>query len=149
MKIKHKGQLLKCRLDPEDEKYFSNWTWSYRCGYAGRKRQKQDKSGGHWVHLHREVLVRAGLTIPKGIYPDHINRNKLDNRKSNLRLVTKSENNKNLSKETLIKKRSAALVASNVGRKLPRTKKQLAVTYANLEKMFKARGIAFKNTKGA
>lgn len=41
---------------------------------------------GHY-YLHRLIME-----TPKGMYTDHINGNKLDNRRSNLRIVTHSQN---------------------------------------------------------
>ena len=40
--------------------------------------------------MHRELLM-----APKGFHVDHINRNKLDNRSTNLRVVTVKENIEN------------------------------------------------------
>ena len=46
---------------------------------------------GRTVHLHVFLLGRA----PAGFHIDHINRNKLDNRRANLRVVTAAENIRN------------------------------------------------------
>jgi len=43
--------------------------------------------------MHREIL---GLTINDGIQTDHVNRNKIDNRRKNLRAVTHKQNGQNV-----------------------------------------------------
>jgi hypothetical protein len=42
---------------------------------------------GEWVYLHRLIM-----NCPKGQEVDHINRNKLDNTRENLRVVTHQQN---------------------------------------------------------
>ena len=46
-------------------------------------------------HAHRVVAKRMGLEIPTGYDIDHINRNRLDNRRENLRVVTRAINLRN------------------------------------------------------
>ena len=48
------------------------------------------KENGKTVYLHRFIMG-----TPKGMVTDHINGNTLDNRRKNLRVCTKSENNRN------------------------------------------------------
>lgn len=82
-------------VDDEDYEYLSQWQWHYGVnGYAmrttyirgsGRKNQKNE-----YVLMHRLI----NKTPPKQL-TDHINRNKLDNRKTNLRSANKSLNSIN------------------------------------------------------
>src|SRR5699024_9432817 len=67
-----------------------NWRKNSKCLVAvGRYKNEQ----GKWidVQLHRYVL---GITNPK-LQADHINHNTLDNRKSQLRVVTAAQNSQN------------------------------------------------------
>lgn len=69
-------------VDDEDYEKFSKWKWSFsNVGYAQR-------TGG--VYLHRLI---AGAK--PGEFVDHINRDKLDNRRSNLRICNKQQNQHN------------------------------------------------------
>lgn len=56
-------------------------------GYAVRKTDESI------VRLHRAIL---GLHQGDGLQGDHINRDRLDNRRSNLRVVTNAENHQNV-----------------------------------------------------
>ena len=50
---------------------------------------------GTKYYIHRIVYTMLMGDIPKGMLVDHINRNNLDNRIENLRLVTRAGNNRN------------------------------------------------------
>lgn len=70
-------------VDDEDFDFLSQWKWKYhKDNYAVRT-----STGSKQVYMHREVLK-----TPKGKLTDHINRNGLDNRRANLRLVSYSQN---------------------------------------------------------
>lgn len=71
-------------VDEEDYEWLSQWKWRLGNGYAVRSINR--KTTG----MHRVINQ-----TPEGLETDHINRNKLDNRKSNLRSATRSANSKN------------------------------------------------------
>lgn len=75
-------------VDAEDYEELSKYEWYYeKSGYACRR-----KTHGYYdsskVYMHREILK----SIPRNKVVDHINGNGLDNRKSNLRIITQREN---------------------------------------------------------
>lgn len=79
-----------CKVDDEDYDWLSKYTWSYKTrGYAMRcDRSRGDRFRN--VQMHREILnAKPGTVV------DHINGDTLDNRKSNLRVCTQSQNTQN------------------------------------------------------
>lgn len=80
-------------VDDEDYDFLVQWKWCYHPnGYAIRiERAKiNNKVSCKTVRMHRVVN-----NTPKEYLTDHINGNRLDNRKDNLRNCTHSENNMN------------------------------------------------------
>lgn len=76
-------------LDEEDLTFVNQWHWWFsKTGYVRRKIYIGGKP--KIILLHR-ILLNA----PKDMQVDHINGNRLDNRKSNLRLVTLEQNRMN------------------------------------------------------
>lgn len=72
-------------VDEEDYEWLMQWKWHLNGkGYAQRKQNKKA------IPMHRVINK-----TPEGFDTDHINRNTIDNRKCNLRSVTRSQNNKN------------------------------------------------------
>ena len=72
-------------VDDEDYEWLSQWKWyCSTTGYAVRGCKNRI------LYMHREIAK----TKP-GMLTDHINRNKLDNRKENLRFCSHRENMKN------------------------------------------------------
>lgn len=71
----------KCEIDEEDYDLISKYNWNISNGYA--------KANGK-IFMHR--LINK---TPIGLYTDHIDKNKLNNKKNNLRTCTIQENNCN------------------------------------------------------
>lgn len=80
----------------DDDDFIRLLKYKWHCnnsGYAARRGKKDEKA---LVLLHHEVLG-----IPQnGLEIDHINRNRLDNRKCNLRFVSRTQNCANRAKTT-------------------------------------------------
>ena len=72
-------------VDESDFPQVSRHLWRVAKGYAVRT-----TSNGHMLSLHREILCP-----PIGVEVDHQNGDRLDNRRSNLRLATRAQNAKN------------------------------------------------------
>lgn len=80
------------RIDEADFGRVSAYRWYVAGGrYARRMGPRPDRQV---LYMHREIL---GLHPGDGFSVDHINRNKLDNRRCNLRLLTQSQNMQNVS----------------------------------------------------
>jgi hypothetical protein len=73
-------------VDEKDFVWLNQWRWCLGNGYAVRRDNKNKKT----IYMHRII----NKTI-KGMETDHVNRNKLDNRRFNLRTVSMSKNKLN------------------------------------------------------
>jgi len=78
-------------VDDADFDYLSQWSWR-RASQTGYPRRSTSKSG-KWltIDMHRQLLGPA----PAGYETDHKNRNRLDNRRENLRFVNPRVNRLN------------------------------------------------------
>lgn len=76
-------------VDDDMFEELSKHKWHFGEGYARRAEYKNGWS--RLVRMHHAVLPR-----PVNLFVDHINGDKLDNRRCNLRLVTKSQNMMNV-----------------------------------------------------
>jgi len=76
-------------VDDEDFEQMNQWKWYCSAsGYATRDVGGRKNKRHVWMH-------RLLNNTPEGLRTDHINQNKLDNRKINLRAVTGSQNGMN------------------------------------------------------
>jgi hypothetical protein len=88
-------------VDPEDGPTVAAHSWSLNKGPSGRrtyrayrwKRLGPGRRNGRNVMLHREILGLTADDVDAEV--DHINCDPLDNRRSNLRLVTGAQNSTN------------------------------------------------------
>jgi hypothetical protein len=78
-------------IDAEDYPLVRGRPWHLASGYAVTKERRPDGTYTQ-VRMHRLLL---GLAEGNPLEGDHINRNRLDNRRANLRVVTKGENGTN------------------------------------------------------
>lgn len=72
-------------VDDDDYEFVNGFRWYLNKGYA------QSYAKGRLYKMHRLVMV-----VKRGQHIDHINHDKLDNRKENLRLCSRAQNNRNL-----------------------------------------------------
>lgn len=72
------------KVDDEDFEELNKHKWYYLNGYAARKENKRT------IRMHRQLT-----DAPTGVQVDHVNCDKLDNRKFNLRFCNPSENGRN------------------------------------------------------
>lgn len=73
-------------VDMEDYEKLSKMSWNLSKGYANTRGN---------VTMHRMLMGN----VPKDHVVDHINNNKLDNRKSNLRIASRAQNSQNKQKK--------------------------------------------------
>lgn len=92
--IIYKNQVITCIIDSDDLNRVKNRIWR-----VSKKKNKYylvsgSKNRGDIVYLHKFILNKE---IPSGYEIDHIDGNSLNNRKNNLRIVTRLENIQNVS----------------------------------------------------
>ncbi|RWQ72537.1 HNH endonuclease [Bacillus cereus] len=77
-------------VDDDDYEKLSKHRWfANNHGYALRTYMESRRQ--YKAFMHREII-----DVPADMVTDHINRDKLDNRKSNLRIATRAQNNYNV-----------------------------------------------------
>lgn len=83
-------------VSAEDYDRLMQWGWSmHPNGYACRLTHVDEKPARKGMMMHRQIME-----TPEGLETDHINGNRLDNRRSNLRICTRMQNGANRRKQT-------------------------------------------------
>ncbi len=84
-------------VDPDDYGRLSKYKWhvtkNTNTFYAKRNPRVGRKVKAPSIYMHRQII-----NVPAGFVIDHINHNGLDNRKTNLRLATRAQNNRHTKK---------------------------------------------------
>jgi len=79
------GGGLYAYVDAADYEWLNRWHRRVRDGYAARREQRNGKS--RTIFMHRQIMQ-----TPRGKIADHINGNRLDNTRANLRNITQGQN---------------------------------------------------------
>lgn len=77
-------------IDAIDADIILPYKWQMVGNYAGRARLAKEKPGSFYIYMHRWIV-----DAPAGMQVDHINRDKLCNRRANLRIASRSQNKAN------------------------------------------------------
>jgi hypothetical protein len=84
-------------VDPEDYEHLSRYKWyvtkNGNTFYAKRNTSRKNIKNSLTCYMHRHIIK-----VPPGFVIDHINHNGLDNRKVNLRIATRAQNNRHTKK---------------------------------------------------
>lgn len=92
--IRRKDKEAVCTFDDEDAQLVLGKKWSITAfGYARCTEYLGTVDGK--IKTREIKMHRLIMNAPKGVEVDHINHNKLDNRKANLRLCTRVQNKAN------------------------------------------------------
>lgn len=81
-------------VDDEDHEELSKFKWHYHLGYAIRTVY----TGGKYIKIRMHRVV---MNCPADKEIDHVDGNKLDNRRCNLRICTRADNVRNIQVNTL------------------------------------------------
>lgn len=108
------------KIDIEDIKRVKKYKWHLNNnGYVYTDSEKGDR-----ISLHRYLI-----DTPEGKDTDHINRDKLDNRKSNLRICTRQENNFN---RDLNKNNTSGFAGVRYNEKVSKWKANIMIDYKDV-----------------
>ncbi|MGH2415350.1 MAG: HNH endonuclease [Microcystaceae cyanobacterium] len=78
-------------VDEQDADYTNQWKWRFD---KGRYIVRGERRAGKYslIRLHRAIIIRSGYDLERSEIIDHVNHVRHDNRRSNLRICSTSEN---------------------------------------------------------
>lgn len=85
-------------VDDVDYERLSGFHWYFDGRYAAKSLWNRETKKETKIYMHKLIV-----TVERNQFVDHINGNKLDNRRENLRVVSKQQNNMNQSTQTRTK----------------------------------------------
>lgn len=89
------SQGMWTEVDDADVEWLSQFKWCVKAGGNGSDpyaaRTVRVDGGFETIRMHRLIM-----NCPKGMEIDHLNNNKLDNKRANLEICTRAENNKRM-----------------------------------------------------
>lgn len=95
MKVISLNKGASCKIDDSDYEEISKYKWYLSdTGYPCRT-QNGKRSGGKREPSKRIFMHRSLMNCPKGMVVDHINHDRTDNRRENLRICSVAENVRN------------------------------------------------------
>jgi hypothetical protein len=114
--VKKNGKEIKTLISTKYIDTIMNFNWfimgqtATQQGYVGFSRRIKGRT--IYYKLHRLILE----VEDEKVFVDHINRDRFDNRKCNLRIATRSENSRNMSKQKLTKHKYKGIRITNSGK---------------------------------
>jgi len=78
-------------VDDEDFEWLNKWKWHYNGAYARRRERGSRLANRISIYMHQQIAINYGV-VPGKTLVDHIDGNKLNNRKHNLRWVNTQGN---------------------------------------------------------
>jgi hypothetical protein len=77
-------------VDDEDFEWLNQWKWHFAHGYAVRHYPVRENRKRPLIQMQNVIM-----NTPKGMETDHINHNRLDNQRHNLRICNHGQNSLN------------------------------------------------------
>lgn len=135
--IKNSFGLFKVLIDTEDIDKIKDIHWN----------AEKDKRGKFYVRNRKKNLRlhRVITNCPPNLVVDHINHNTLDNRKSNLRVCTIAENNRNTNIENKYPNKTTGIYGISIWK----TKGKNNKIYSYFKIQYKGKVKVFKHLKDA